>query len=144
MTPEVDTFLIFDGNCREAIAFYTKVFDIDPNTVRVTTYGEMDPSLIKEEGRDKITLGEVSILGHKFYMADYTKFSSIPYVLGTNVMLALALHDSAQLNKLFNELKVQGSVIAEIRKTEFTEMLGIVKDQFGVIWELFLSPKGAG
>lgn len=142
MTTQIDLFLVFDGTCRQAVEFYTEVFDIDPDKIRLTQYGDLDRNLIPKEYWEKVMLGEIELFGKRIYMVDYTEFADAPHIVGNNAMITLGLQDADELKRLFYVLKEGGKLIYSLRKTEASELVGIVSDQFGIVWQLYLAPKG--
>ena|SRR5690554_805377 len=123
----LNAYLMFEGNCGEAMAFYQNLFG---GTVKSMTFGEVDNSCPKAL-RDSImhaslTGGEVVLLG-----------SDNPEPKPTNsgnISLALAGSDEARLTQIFNRLAEGGKIVIPLDKQVWGDLFGVVSDQFGIDW----------
>lgn len=106
------------------------------------TFGELMEDLREEEYRRRIMFAEFSLYGTKILLCDSADFSASYYKKGNNVMLALAISDKAEMERIFHRLAEEGTVLFGPTPTEVIEELGIVTDKFGVTWQINLSPKG--
>ena len=131
----LELFINFDGNCREAAAFYAKVFKSEVNNLM--TYGQCPPDPnypLKEEDKDKVMYAGVIIGGITVMFMDMP--SGFPLVVGNNINPTVNLDKKEEVSRVFNELKIEGEVLMELQKTFFSELYGLVKDKFGVIWHI--------
>src|SRR5690554_3744833 len=100
----LNAYLMFEGNCREAMAFYQNLFG---GTIKSMTFGEVDNSC-PEAMRDSImhsslTGGEVDLLGSD---------NPEPKPTGSgNISLALSGSDKERLTRIFNELAEGGKIV---------------------------------
>jgi len=131
----LELFLYFDGNCREAAEFYAKVFKSSVNNVM--TYGDVPPDPahpVQEADKGRILYAGVPI-GNIVVM-----FSDVPagskYVSGNNISPTFSTDTKDEVTRIFNELKEGGEVSMELQKTFFSEWFGVVKDKFGIIWQI--------
>jgi PhnB protein len=62
--------------------------------------------------------------------------SGSPLVTGNNITPTLSMDDKEEVERIFSELKEDGEVYMELQKTFFSELYGMVKDKFGVIWQI--------
>jgi PhnB protein len=46
------------------------------------------------------------------------------------------MDDKDEIKRIFEELKDGGEVLMELQQTFFSELYGIVKDKFGIIWQI--------
>jgi len=131
----LELFINFDGNCREAVEFYAKVFKSEVGNLM--TYGQTPPGEnyeVPEADKDRIMYAGVPIGGIVVMFSDVPAGS--PFVVGNNISPTVSMEDKEEVTRIFNELKQNGDVYMELQKTFFSEWFGMVKDQFGVIWQI--------
>ena len=132
---QLELFINFDGNCREAVEFYAKVFKSSVNNLM--TYGDTPPDsgyTIPEADRDRIMYAGVPIGGITVMFMDFPADSE--FSKGNNINPTVSSDDKEEITRIFNELKEGGEVCIELQKTFFSEWYGMVEDKFGVIWQL--------
>ena len=132
---KLEMFINFDGNCREAVEFYAKVFN--SKIGNLMTYAEAPPdpnNALKEADRDRIMYAGIPIGGMVLMFMDMP--SDLPLTVGDNITPTISTDDKDEVTRLFNELKEGGEVYAELQKAFFSEWYGMVKDKFGVIWQI--------
>ncbi|MCL2374591.1 MAG: VOC family protein [Treponema sp.] len=135
---KLELFIHFDGNCREALEFYSKVFKAPINDLM--TYGDApenpdDP--VPAADKHRIMYAGIPIGGMVVMFSDAPSDSG--YVCGNNIVPTINIKDKDEITWLFNELKEGGEVYFALQKTFFSEYFGMVKDKFGVIWQLLQS-----
>jgi PhnB protein len=132
---QLELFINFNGNCREAVAFYAKVFNSEVK--HLMTYGEApaDPNCpVLEEDSEKICYVSVRIGGMTVMFMDMP--CDIPLALGNNINPSLSMSDKQEIKRIFNELKEDGEVYMELQSTFYSELYGMLKDKYGVIWHI--------
>ena len=132
---QLELFFNFNGNCREAVAFYAKVFKSQVNNLM--TFGEAPPDpnyILSESDKERIMYASVAIGNMLVMFMDMP--SSVPLIEGNNISPTLSLADKAEVTRLFNELSDGGTVLMSLRQTFFSEHYGMVKDKFGIIWQI--------
>ncbi|MCL2597715.1 MAG: VOC family protein [Paludibacter sp.] len=132
---QLELFINFDGNCREAVDFYAKVFKSTVNNLM--TYGQAPPNpnyAVSEADKDRIMYAGVPI-GSVVVM-----FSDVPsgseFVKGNNISPTVSTDNKDEVARIFNKLKEGGEVYMKLQTTFFSELFGMVKDQFGIIWQI--------
>ena len=131
----LELFINFDGNCREAVAFYAEVFKSEVHNLMTFGQAPPDPNFpLQEVDRDKIMYAGVPIGGITVMFMDMP--SGYPLVVGNNINPTISMDDKEEVERIFNELKVDGEVFMELQQTFFSELYGMVKDKFGVIWQI--------
>ena len=101
------------------------------------TYGQTppDPSFVLNEAdKDRIMYADVQIGGLTVMFMDMP--SDGPPAAGNNITPTISVEDKDEVRRLFNELKDGGEVYMELQQTFFSELYGMVKDKFGVIWQI--------
>ncbi|MDR2486924.1 MAG: VOC family protein [Clostridiales Family XIII bacterium] len=133
----VDPFLYFDGNCREALEFYTRAFGL-AMPAQITTYDQVPGMSVDDANRGRILYTSLPIFGHNFMLADQP--AGAPYVKGGNVALTLGTPDHDLIRHLFAALSDGGEVTMELGQTFFSALYGMVTDRFGVNWQFSATP----
>jgi len=132
---KLELFINFNGNCREAAEFYAKVFKSEVSNLM--TYGQApsDPNCpIMESDKDKICYAGVVIGDSVVMFCDMLDCS--PVVMGSNINPTVSMGDKEEVKRIYDELKDGGEVLMELQQTFFSELYGMVKDKFGVIWQI--------
>jgi len=132
---QLELFINFDGNCREAVEFYAKVFKSTVNNL--LTYGDAPPDpnyVLKEADRDRIMYAGMPFGGMTVMFMDAP--SGHPLAVGDNITPTISTDDKDEVARLFDELKEGGEVLMELQKAFFSELYGMVRDKFGVIWQI--------
>jgi len=132
-----DVFLNFDGDCRSAMEFYAKVFNLNAPG-NIMTYGQAPNFPVPDDAKDRVLYASLPIFGCNVMFSDCPP--GAPYVKGTNIALTLGAPDANEIKRLFSALKDGGHVDMEPGKTFFSELYAMVTDKFGVTWQLSLSP----
>jgi PhnB protein len=137
---QLEVFINFDGNCREAVEFYAKTFNSTVN--HLMTYGQLPPNTdyqVPEADKNRVMYAGIPI-GDIVAM-----FSDVPsgseFVQGNNISLTYSTDSRDEVKRIFNELKENGVVIMEIQTTFYSELFGMVKDRFGIIWQILYYPR---
>jgi len=132
---KLEMFITFDGDCREALEFYAKVFKTEVGNLM--TYGDAPPDpdySVPEADKDRIIYAGLPFGGM------VVMFSDIPsggdYVKGNNICPTIGSDDKDEIARLYGELKEGGEVYMELAPTFFSELFCMVEDKYGVIWQI--------
>lgn len=131
----VDVYITFDGNCREALAFYEEVFDTEP--AQVMTFGDSEPNPdypMPENAKHRVMHARLHILGSTIMFSD--TFPGSPFIAGNNISLAVVTDDAERIKTIYSKLKQNGQVKMELQETFWSKCYGAVTDQFGIEWQL--------
>ena len=131
----VDVYLNFNGNCREAVEFYSKVFKTEEP--QIMTFGESPPNPnfpLPEEAKNLIMHARITINGSTVMFSD--TFPGSPFVVGNNISLAVMSSNIDDIKSYFEKLKENGKVGMELQETFWSKCYGMVTDQFGISWQL--------
>jgi len=130
----VDVYINFNGNCREAVEFYAKVFGTE--TPKMMTFGETPPHPdypLPEEAKQLIMHTRLNILGSNVMFSDV--FPGMPFVAGNNISLSVVSKDMDEVKSLFHKLKEGGKVGMELQETFWSKCYGSATDKFGIEWQ---------
>ena len=129
MAIQLNPYLSFRNNAREAMEFYHGIFGgkLDSNTFKDFNASQ-DPSeddLIMHsqlEGEHGIT-----------FMASDTP-TRMEYKTGTNFNMSLSGDNESQLTEYFNKLSDGGHITMALEKAIWGDTFGMCTDKFGVQW----------
>lgn len=129
----ITPYLVFNGNCKDAIEFYQEVFDC--GEPKILPYGEYMPEGSKtppELLRTWVMHGEMVICGTNVWFADETETG----VKGDNVRLSATVSTGEDAKTIFNALSAGGTVTLPPTQTFYSVFHAAVTDQFGVNWNV--------
>lgn len=132
---QLEMFINFDGNCREAVEFYAKVFKSEVHNLM--TYSQVPPdenNPVAEADKDRVMYAGIPIGGMTVMFMDMP--SNMPLTVGDNINPTINTSDKDEVVRMFNELKEGGEVFMEPQKVFYSELYAMVKDKFGVIWHI--------
>ncbi|KKK38231.1 glyoxalase [Mesobacillus campisalis] len=130
----VAAYLNFDGNCREAVEFYGKVFGSEPY---IMTFGESPQSPdfpMPEEAKDRVMHARINVCGSNVMFSDI--FPGMSFVQGNNVSLAVMSNNLDELQTYFDQLKEGGKVQMELQETFWSKCYGTLVDRYGIHWQI--------
>jgi PhnB protein len=135
MVMQLEMFINFDGNCREAVEFYAKVFKSEVRNLMTYAEAPPDPNYpLKEVDKDRIMYAGIPVGNMVLMFMDAP--SGHPLTVGDNITPTISTDNKDEITRLFNELKEDGEVIMELGQAFFSELYGMVKDKFGIIWQI--------
>ncbi|CAM3913227.1 VOC family protein [Cohnella lubricantis] len=134
----LNAYLNFNGNTREVVLFYAEVFGL-PEPV-FSTFGSMpeEPAHpLPPAAKDLIMHAQLTIAGSALMFSDV--FPGMPYQRGTNdFSLAYVSKDEAAIRDAFHKLMEGGEVRMELQEVPWSPCYGMVKDKYGIGWQLSL------
>lgn len=131
----VQAYINFNGNCREAVAFYAEVFKAEKQ--QIMTFGDAhgsDEFPLPEEAKKLVMHTYLNICGSKVMFSD--SFPGMPYTVGNNISLAVVIKDIEEIKAIFNGLKEGGTIGMELQETFWSKCYGTVTDKYGVLWQV--------
>ena len=137
MSQQFTVFVNFNGNCREAVDFYAKVFNARPG--KVMTYSDMpaDPDFsVPEAFADKILYIDLVIAGTNIMFSDAPWH--VQHNPGDNVILTVSSGDEAEVRRWYAELSEGAQVLMPLGETFFSKLYGMLTDKYGICWNIFL------
>ncbi|MFP7201841.1 VOC family protein [Lysinibacillus halotolerans] len=133
----IQLYFVFNGNCREAVEYYAKVFKTEePN---IMSFGDAPPDPnhpIPEEAKHLVMHANLEIAGSKVMFSD--TWPGTPFTVGNNITVAVVTKDEALIRSAFEGLKEGGKVNMELQETFWSKCYGQVVDKFGIEWQLSL------
>jgi PhnB protein len=128
MTSQLNPYLTFNGNAREAMEFYHSVFG---GQLRINTFGEFgssDPAIADKVMHAMITTDRGYIL-----MASDTA-PGMPYNPGNTITCSLSGDPGEGLEEAWEQLSDGGTVTTPFEKQMWGDLYGMCIDKFGIPW----------
>ena len=119
---KLEMFINFDGNCREAVEFYGKVFKSEVGNLM--TYGDAPPDpnyTVPEADLNRIIYAGLPVGGMVIMFSDIP--SGGDFIKGNNVCPTISTDNKEEITRLYNELKDGGEVYMELGQTFFSEFI---------------------
>lgn len=129
----ITPYLVFHGNCNDALDFYRTVFLCDEP--KVLLYGDYVPEGSKtppELLRTWVMHAEMVICGTNVWFAD----EAVPVNAGGNNRLTVAVPTGREAKAIFHVLCVDGEIALSPTETFYSVFHASVSDKFGVNWDV--------
>lgn len=127
---QVNTYLLFDGNCEAAFQFYEE--NLGGKTLSLMRYeGSPAAAQVPPEWRKKILHARIGI-GDVVLMASDAPPGRYSEAHGFSV--ALGVDSPQEAERIFQALEAGGKVGMPLEKTFFAERFGMLADRFGIPW----------
>ncbi|MDF2927205.1 MAG: glyoxalase family protein [Paenibacillaceae bacterium] len=136
----IEVYINFNGNCREAVEFYSKAFRTEPP--RIMAFGDAPPNPehpIPEEAKSLVMHTELLLSGSRVMFSDV--FPGMPFVEGNNVSLSVNSYNVEEIKTAFAHLKEGGQVEMDLQQTFWSDCYGSLVDKFGTRWQFSLQGK---
>jgi PhnB protein len=136
MSFKATPFILLDGQAREAIRFYEAV--LDARVVLIKTYGEApeaEAQALPADARERITHSVLVFGGAELYVADC--LPGEPAHAGPRVQICVTAPNVTASTRIFDALKEGGEVVAPLAPVYFSPAYGIVRDRYGVTFQIF-------
>ncbi|HEU4715419.1 MAG TPA: VOC family protein [Candidatus Saccharimonadales bacterium] len=129
MSTQLNPYLSFKDNARQAMEFYHGIFG---GKLDVSTFGEFQATDDPSEN-DKVMHAMLTTEKGLVFMASDTP-NGMEFTPGTNFSMSLSGDDEAELRGFFDALAEGGAVTLPLDKAPWGDTFGMVKDKFGINW----------
>jgi PhnB protein len=129
MSTQLNPYLSFRDNAREAMGFYQSVFG---GELTISTFGEFQASDDLAE-QDKVMHSLLSTDGGLVLMASDTP-DQMDLTPGSNFSISLSGTDEPELRGYWAMLSDGGTVAMPLGPAPWGDMFGMCSDRFGVNW----------
>ncbi len=134
----LNTYLTFNGNCREAMTFYGRCLGGEP---RIMPFADMPGE--KAPGSENLVMHACLTMGEASLMASDT-MPGQPVQPGGNFSINVTCDSLDEIERLFAALGEGGTVIMPLADTFWGARFGMLRDRFGIQWMVnFELPKPA-
>lgn len=125
----IQPYLMFSGNCEEAINFYCGVFGGEMQNTMKYKDGPMD---VPENWKEKIMHANFIIRGDQLMAAD--SFPGNDPVKGNNINLSVSFDKNSPPDETFKKLSEGGKITMPLENTFWGARFGQLVDRYGVSW----------
>ncbi|MEF8721961.1 VOC family protein [Candidatus Accumulibacter phosphatis] len=128
----IQTYLMFEGRCEEAIEFYKQALGAEVQMLmRYKDSPEPPPGCDSPQNDEKVMHAEFRV-GDTLLMASDGRCSGSPAFQGFS--LSIPATDVGEAEQYFAALADGGQVIMPLAKTFWSPAFGMLTDRFGVPW----------
>lgn len=131
MIKQVVPYLTFNGNAKEALEFFSQVFEGE--IFDVQTYAQANMP-VPDEAKDRIIHGRLRKDSLLIYVSD--AFPGQDIQGGNSFSIAVDFDSKEDQRKVYDRLKEGGNVHMELQETFWDALYGKVQDKFGITWDL--------
>ena len=137
---QINPYLSFNGQCREAMNHYKACLDAELSlmTVAESPAAERCPGGIQDHIMHSCLMKEGQVL---LMATDMTNGEVLQ--TGGNIALSLSCGNEAEINRFFKKLGEEGRVIEPLNPQFWGDIFGVVQDKYGIVWML-TCPQGKG
>jgi PhnB protein len=140
----IHPYLNFDGNAKEAMEFYAKVFGVELG--QVNYFKDMPPQEgvpgVPEEEANRVMHVGIEIAPKTWIMAsDTSPARGHRLTYGNNNYIMIEPDNLDEAKRLFEELSEGGEVEMELQKMFWGDYFASFKDKFGVLWMINLEDR---
>ena len=139
MPTQLNPYLSFRDNARQAMEFYHTVFG---GKLLVSTFKEYHASQSPSED-DKIMHSMLEADNGIVFMAADTP-DSMEYHAGSSYSMSLSGDNEPELRTYFEKLSAGGAITMPLEKAPWGDTFGAFIDQFGVSWLVNITAQSAG
>jgi PhnB protein len=136
----LEVYLNFDGNCYEAVEFYSKVFKTKMQNVMYFADMPENPDFVLTDEIKKLVLHTFLYINDTMVMFSDCP-PNIPLKKGNNTALVINKDNTEEIKELFNSLKDGGTVVMELQETFWSKLYAFVEDKYGILWHLIYTEK---
>jgi PhnB protein len=129
MSTQLNPYLSFRDNAKEAMQFYQSVFG---GELISTTFGEFQATDDPAE-QDKIMHSMLSTDGGLVLMASDTP-NQMAYTPGSTISISVSGEDEAELRGYWEKLSAGGTVGMPLGPAPWGDTFGMCTDKYGVSW----------
>lgn len=130
---QLEPYLLFTGNCEEALNFYKDVFGGEIEGV--SRWSEMPKDAggppVTPETANRVMHASFKSSGFSFMASDASPGKT--YAEGP-ISLSIATSDLAEAERVFSKLSAGGNVEMPMADTFWGAKFGMVTDKFGIDW----------
>lgn len=128
MASQLNPYLTFNGNAREAMEFYQSVFGGELTVNTFGDFGAPDPALADKVMHAMLTTSK----GYRLMASDTAPGMS--YTPGNTITVSLSGDPGEGLEEVWEKLAEGGNVMMPFEKQMWGDLYGQLVDKFGVPW----------
>ncbi|QIX61903.1 VOC family protein [Hymenobacter lutimineralis] len=130
-TPRLTPYLTFNGNCRQAMAFYQQCLggELMVQTFEGTPAAEhVAPEALQNVMHSALTTADMVLMASDSGLG--------PVAKGDMISLSVNCQSPEEIQRLFSLLSAGGTITMPLQDTFWGATFGMFADQFGIDWML--------
>ena len=131
----LNTYLNFNGNCREAFEFYRSIFGGEFAILQAFRDGPGDMGL-REEELDNVMHVSLPVGDSVLMGSDVPSSFGPPHVPGNNFSVSISPDSREETDRLFAALSEGGAVTMPLQDMFWGSYFGSCTDKFGINWQV--------
>ncbi len=139
---QLNTYLHFEDNCREAFEFYRSAFGGEFSWVATFADGPSDMPPLPDDEKDRIMHISLDIGDSVLMGSDTTSVFGPPPNVGNNYSVSVSADSREETDRLFAALSAGGNVAMPPQDMFWGAYFGMCTDKFGVNWMLSYETQG--
>lgn len=124
----LDPYLFFNGNCREAMEFYKAIFG---GEVTILTFNDMPGDIPDKEAMKDMVMHAFLDAGDVRLMASDSQKASEK---AAKIELSLSGEDEQKLREYFDKLSAGGKVRSDLKTEMWGDTFGMLTDKYSIDW----------
>ncbi len=128
----LNTYLTFDGNCREAFEFYRSVFGGE--FLAFSTFADGPPDMDVPEAQRNLVMHVSLPVGSSVLMGSDNSTHGPRLVAGNNFSISIEVESRQHCDEVFAKLSRGGTVTMPLEEMFWGDYFGAWTDKFGINW----------
>jgi uncharacterized glyoxalase superfamily protein PhnB len=129
---QINAYLTFNGNCKEAMSFYKECLggELTIQTVGESPIAGQCPEAIQGQ------VMHASLMNNNLLLMASDMMSSAKCVHGNTIALSLNCSSENEIHSFFINLVEGGTIIEDVKLQFWGALFGVLKDKYGFTWML--------
>ncbi|NMO54713.1 VOC family protein [Actinoplanes sp. TBRC 11911] len=128
MASQLNPYITFNGNAREAMEFYHSILGGDLTVNTFGEFGNPDPAVADKVMHSMVT----SPRGYMLMASDTAP--GMPFTAGNNMSISLSGDPGEGLEDVWDKLAAGGTVHVPFEKQMWGDVFGLLTDRYGIQW----------
>ena len=128
---QINAYVSFSGNCREAMTFYKECLggELTLQTVGGSPIEAQCPAAMKDQILHSTLMkdGSLLLMGSDMVAPD-------GFIKGNNIALSVNCSSEGEINEFFSSLSASGKIIDPLKEQFWGAIFGVLTDKFGIRW----------
>ena len=129
---QLNTYLTFPGNCREAFEFYRSVFGGEFDTFQ--TFGDGPPDMQVPDAVKDLVMHVSLPIGASTLIGSDNGPNNPDVLMGSNFQISISPDSRAEADALYAKLAEGGSADMPMQEMFWGAYFGTCDDRFGIRW----------
>lgn len=128
---QINVYLTFNGNCREAMTFYHSCLG---GSINIMSFGDTPHGDTMPENERNLVMHSIIMNEKLMLMASDTTSEHGNVTTGSSITLSMNCNSEAEIENLFAKLAAGGKVTMPLEDTFWNAKFGMLIDKYGIPW----------